>query len=563
VKLALVVLASSIAVAAACGSSRTGFDPSAAPQADGGPPPSGGPTDADVPALSTDAPDAPPVPPPPPDPGSCEEAVQTHSNTGCDYWPTIAGNLVQPVFDFAVVVSNSGKAAAKVTVTGPNDVNVAVTVAPGALEKIYLPWVRSLKGPDITTTLSEINSAMKASVAAAAGAYHLVSSVPVVVYQFNPLEYRAAGGPPGKDWSADCAIAAGDPECLSHSNDASLLLPSTAWSTNYRVTGMRGWSGPSSVGPPVQDYFGTYVVLTGAHDGTNVTVSLAAAGTVLGGEMIGLPATAGGGTMSLTLDAGDVVELVTPKGATYDLSGSLVQSDKPIQVISGMQCTFLPYNIGSCDHLEETVLPAEALGKRYVVATPTAPKGVAGKHVVRFYGNRDGTTLTYAPFRPTDCPSTLIAGQVAECGPLANDFVVEGTQEFAVSAFLPSSGVNDPSGQDHRGDPSQSTVASTEQYRESYLFLAPNDFELSYAVVTGPQGAKVQIDDLPVTDFTLIGKGQGVWRWRLGDGQGGAHQLASDTPVGLQVIGYGEAASYQYPGGINARPIAPPPPPLR
>src|SRR5262249_7912866 len=161
--------------------------------------------------------------PPAPDPGSCEEAARERSNVGCDYWPTITGNLVQPVFDFAVVVSNSGSAAAKVKVTGPNKVDLAVTVAPGTLEKIYLPCVRSLKGPDITTTLSELTSPMKASVAAAGGAYHLVSSAPVVVYQFNPLEYRAAGGPPGKDWS-DCALALGDKECLSHSNDASLLL---------------------------------------------------------------------------------------------------------------------------------------------------------------------------------------------------------------------------------------------------------------------------------------------------------------------------------------------------
>ena len=38
----------------------------------------------------------------------------------------------------------------------------------------------------------------------------------------------------------------------------------------------------------------------------------------------------------------------------------------------------------------------------------------------------------------------------------------------------------------------------------------------------------------------------------------GAHVLVSDKEVGLQVIGYGFATSYQYPGGLNLKGIAPP-----
>ncbi|MER2605396.1 MAG: hypothetical protein ABTQ29_06170, partial [Siculibacillus sp.] len=65
--------------------------------------------------------------------------------------------------------------------------------------------------------------------------------MPVTVYQFNPLEYQAQRGPPGKDWSScpgnQCGTA-----CFSYSNDASLLLPSTALTANYRITGYPSWS---------------------------------------------------------------------------------------------------------------------------------------------------------------------------------------------------------------------------------------------------------------------------------------------------------------------------------
>jgi hypothetical protein len=50
---------------------------------------------------------------------------------------------------------------------------------------------------------------------------------------------------------------------------------------------------------------------------------------------------------------------------------------------------------------------------------------------------------------------------------------------------------------------------------------------------------------------------------QLGPGMGGAHRLSADQPVGLQVMGYGFATSYQYPGGLDLRGIAPPLPPLK
>jgi hypothetical protein len=487
------------------------------------------------------------------DPETCAEAAETRTYVGCDYWPTVTANNVWSIFDYAVVVANIGKQPADVAVTGPGGVSAKVTVAPGSLEKIYLPWVPALKGPDANPMGAA--APMTESVLAKGGAYHLVSSVPVVVYQFNALEYRGAGGPTSKSWSS-CPNPA---RCFSYSNDASLLLPSTAWTGSYRVTGVKGWT----YGPPFapQDILGGYVVITAAEHGTSVTVALGATGQVLGGS--GVPAASAGGVVSLTLDAGDAVELVAPKGERFDLSGSIVTSSRPVQVITGVPCINVPRDDGACDHVEETVVPAEALGKRYVVSSPTRPTGGVGLHVVRFYGNRDGTTLTYLPSKPAGCPDLLNAGQVVECGPLSVDFLVEGSAELGVSGFMVGASVYDPDSLDSRGDPSQTSFASVEQYRRSYLFLAPDDYEVGYAVVVGPEAAKPALDGQPLAGFAPLGAGLGVWRAALGAGDRGAHTLTSSEPVGLQVMGYGAFTSYNYPGGLNLKIIAPPPPPPR
>jgi hypothetical protein len=118
----------------------------------------------------------------------------------------------------------------------------------------------------------------------------------------------------------------------------------------------------------------------------------------------------------------------------------------------------------------------------------------------------------------------------------------------------------DPSEEDGRGDPSQTSFASTEQFRTSYVFLAPDDYDVSYAVVVGPADADPVLDGSAIGGFEELAAGLGVYRVSLEAKNGGAHTLTSKKPVGLQVMGYGKYTSYAYPGGLDLRLIAPPPP---
>ena len=513
---------------------------------------------------------------------TCAQAAASKSYIGCDYWPTVSSNSVWSIFDFTVVVANTQSTTANVTVTGPGGVNQMVTVLPDQLTNIYLPWVPALKGVDGDNCGSVVPLA--GSVTAPKSAYHLVSSIPVTVYQFNALEYKGAGGPPGKDWSACpgntlCKQPGAPPTaigCFSYTNDASLLLPSTAMTGNYRVTGEHGWSNAME---------GSYFVVTATQDSTAVTVTLSTTANVIAGP--GIAATGPGGTLSFGLNAGDVVEIVGGRLDNSDLSGSLVQANKPIQVLAGMTCTDEPIYVGdtnpaqACDHLESSVLPAETLGKDYVVTVPTSPHAAVIGAKVRFYGNVDGTSLTYSPSQPPGCPSTLNAGQVVECvgtkacpytgqlGPavancVTESFEVMGNNAFAVSTFMLGGSITDPAAMVSMqlGDPSMSPMVATQQYRTRYIFLAPSDYTESYADVVAPPGTTLTLDGATAAGMTTpVNSTYSVTRILLGPGNNGAHVLTGTNPFGVQVIGYGNYTSYQYPAGLDLAQIAPPPPP--
>lgn len=488
------------------------------------------------------------------DPKTCAAAAEAKSYVGCDFWPTVVDNIVWDQFDYAVVVANAGEQEANVTVTRAGQSVATASVPPSSLQAIYLPWVPELKGTGSFLACTPTSTKLE-TVRAPGGAYHLTTSVPVTVYQFNPIEYAAVGGPPGKDWSACTGFACQSTGCFSFTNDASLLLPSTALTGNYRVTGMPSWLDPD--GDMMFEY-PPYVAITGVADNTTVTVKLSGTAAIAGGG--GVPDASPGQTISFPVSAGEVIELVGDKGS--DLSGSLITASGPVQVIAGISCTNIPSDVDACDHVEESVFPAETMGKHYFVTVPTSHKGAPVGHVVRIYGNFDGTHLTFPGVSP-GAPSTIHAGDVVDLGVISQDFEVVGDQPFAVASFQIGANLIEPGvpSNQQKGDPAMSLMTSTEQYRTKYVFLAPSDYDVSFIDVVMPVSAKLNLDGTEVASAPVpLSSGYGVSRIQLGAGNNGAHVLTSTEPVGLQVIGYGTYTSYQYPGGLNLSEIAIAPP---
>src|SRR5439155_1372761 len=118
---------------------------------------------------------------------------------------------------------------------------------------------------------------------------------------------------------------------FSYTNDASLLLPSNAWTGNYRVAARNTWSG----------YPGLYAV-TAAQDNTMVTLGPSATG----GNIKSGAGVAANGTGTITLNKGDVLQVLSNgNGLTNDpsdVTGTLVTASLPVQVIGGHECTDVP-----------------------------------------------------------------------------------------------------------------------------------------------------------------------------------------------------------------------------
>lgn len=516
--------------------------------------------------------------PVPPDdvPVTCEQAKLKRTYIGCDFWPTVTYNPVYSEFDFAVVVANSNTTEATITVTGPGSFSKTDTVPPNALKAITLPWVNDLKGMEFSRTNTSGGRAM-ASVRVDGGAYHVNASIPVTAWQFNPLQYSkpssmfTAGGGCGTTFSTT--------NCFSASNDASLLVPDTAMTGNYRVFGRSGilggaagttFTSASSGMAITATQAGTHVKLQFPMGCAGGTFSPPAGGCIAPGT--GITAAAGGATAEYDLNAGDVLQLVGVFGAGdslahADVSGTVVNASHPVQVIAFNPISNIPDNATNADHVEETVLPGEVIGNEYVVAPPTSPSGmVKGGHVVRIYGNVDGTTLTYAPAAPTGAPTTIAAGAVVEFGPVTDAFTVKGSQPFVVGSFMVGGSLQAPPGDKCpdfpcRGDPSMSMEVTPQQFRKAYTFLAPADYETNFADILVPDGATVMLDGAALTaaPTPITGTGWSVVREPLKADGGGVHSLSADKNVGLQVMGFGHATSYYYPGGLNLELISEPP----
>jgi hypothetical protein len=377
------------------------------------------------------------------------------------------------------------------------------------------------------------------------GAYRLRSNRPVSVYQFNPLSYELSPSPAACPLRNDCpGSPPRDEGCLSFSNDATLLFPSNVLTGSYSAM---TW--PSTAAGQ------GFISVVGTRPGTQVTVT--GSGRFAAGA--GIDATGSG---VVTLGEGDVLQLIAEpaSGQVFgsDLSGTLIEASAPVQVISGSSCAFVPdATTNACDHLEHALLPAETLGRDYLVTFPAAPASQSPQ-VVRFLPVQPDTTLQFD--RPMGgMPETMLRSP--EDGPLEisalmEDFQVTSDKPLLVAHYLQGRSSVDSGA----GDPSMAVAVPRAQYRDNYIFTASQTYDFNFVNVVAPASATVLLDGeaLPDSEFSPIG----ATRYRVA-----RHPLPSDRevfkiegtePFGIVVYGYGAFTSYMYPGGLDLKKIAPP-----
>lgn len=504
-------------------------------------------------------------------PQTCADAIDQQSYIGCEYWPTVTSNgSLDENFQFAVAVANPTNSPAQVTIERNNQQVAQGTVQPGGLQSVNLPWV-----PQLKQTLASATD-KSASALVPGGGYKVTSSVPITLYQFNPLEFQITPAPPS------CATN-GTNGCYSFTNDASLLLPTTALRKEYYVIAYPTFHvGQTILGQTTWSDAPGFVAITASAPQT--TVQFTSSANVRAGN--GVQAMTPGQTQTFTLqNAGDVVMLdsavmppqkyeepgkpcgqqangastviMCPSPKEYDLTGSHIMASAPVSVIAGHDCTFIPYSRFACDHLEESMFPVEALGQDLIVTAPaTVAAAQSGGQTpdnmfVRVLSATDNNQITFDP--PVSPGGTLNAGQWVEIGPVTQDFRVSATDKILVAQFMV--GENFSGQPATAGDPSESVAIPTEQYRLSYTFLAPSTYTYNMVNVVAPPGSTINIDGqpIPASEFAPIGSsGMAVARHKIA---GGAHSMTGDKNFGIVVYGYGSYTSYMYPGGLNLETI--------
>ncbi len=480
---------------------------------------------------------------------ACSNAAETKQSVGCDYW-AVDMDQNNPGACFAAYVANTWNTPVKISVEFQGQ-----SLDPASFARIpqgqgpsltYQPYdalnglppgevaILFLSG-DGGSVPCPAPPARPASVAGVAGTgigngFSVSTDVPVVMYQMNP--YGGGGA----------AVTA-----------ASLLLPVSAWDTNYIAVNVT----PEDIG------YGPSMNIVAAEDNTVITM-LPNAGVVGGG---GVPSGLANTPLTFTLNRGQQAQITQ----SAELTGSAIQSDKPIGFFAGQPCMRYPIGVSYCDHGEQMIPPIRALGNEYVAVMhrPRTTEPVFW----RIVGAVDGTQLTYSS--PVGGPAVIDQGMQAVF-PSSTPFTVksqDAEHPFMLFGYMTSSTYLQEMA-DH-GDPDMVLNVPVQQYMSSYVFFTdPTYPETNLVVVRAKQNGTFRDVDLdcagtlggwqPVGDYewTRIDLMTGDFQ-PVGGCSTGRHEMASEGPFGLWVWGWGtpftnpttQNVSYGYPAGMNVIPI--------
>ncbi len=430
--------------------------------------------------------------------------VVDRSSYGCDFWAGVFAYLQNPFGMFggnsyALTISNVGPVA-RVTITGGN---------------LAQPMIFNVGTNDVS--IIELTEKMPTK------PFHIRSNQPISIVQFLPLHAESGG-------------------TKTHSVDSSLLRPTNSWSTRYLVASWnRFQSDPHSnlyLSP------GAIGVVANVED-TKVTITTRA-DTLAGG---GMPALTAEMPFIMNLDAGSLIDLRSTQG---DLTGTLVESNKPIEVFGGHNGTYIPFNVSAADRLEEAMVPIDQLSTEYFVVAPAMPQIPNGRNqIVRIIAADDDIALTYEPPQLGARAHLAKLGDFVELGSSSSTYRVRATKKVMVAQYMLACQL--ASGLDDLGDPSMMTPLPPSQFSKRFAFHQPVDYTANHVDVVAPVGATVSLDGVALTGFTPIGlTGYGVYRViSVGPGpqRGGNHTVVASAPVSLSIYGYGSAVSYWHPGG--------------
>lgn len=485
--------------------------------------------------------------------GPCDTSGEVPAAAGCSFFSTgmmtniSVNDIAKPD---AVILANPNE-------TGDATVNVFLAPAGSNIEELVGDPITLGPGETHVVEYEEnltdiVGNGSGTSKFQSGGVYHVVSDLPIIAYLHTPYESEGT-------------------------NEASLLLPESALAQDYVIYNYAPYAEPG------------YFVVIAVEDQTTVTWRPT---TETAGNNIPLPFVEVGEVGEYTLNRLDTMRIAASANlgapeCRQDLSGTLVESDKPIMVISAVVGVRVPYcNSTGClddplpseplpvagctvddgpffadfaccnatDHIQEVNIPLAYWGKTYVGAH--SPVRANETHFWRVFAGDDDTTITVTPAQPGTPIHLAKRGDWVELE-LANavSVVFEGDKPFMPVQFTARRDLAN-----YMGDAAMTQSIPVEQWLNRYAFVTGIDYTEHYVQVIHALGsAPILLDGAAVTGYYSIGD------YEVADAliDEGAHLLESDDPFGVEQFGWrgllGEpnasTSAYAYPGGLKTESI--------
>jgi len=521
---------------------------------------------------------------------ACDSATANKSTIGCEYF-SVDPDLVKPAQGacFAAYVANTWTTPVTLTAdlagtvldptqfaylpsgTGENLSYAPLTggqIQPGEVAILFLAHVSpsddtniDIPCPTGITPAVTLDAAVHGT--GYGTAFHITTSAPTVAYDILPY----GGG-------------------NAAATSATLLLPTSVWDTNYVAVNAYFPTSYKGNAAMLDPNAAPSMDIVAQQDATHVTIKPSAnieAGNGIAWSAQGMPQT-------FTLNKGQVLQITQPN----ELTGSPIQSDKPIGVWGAASQLTVEASTCCAESAHQQIPPVSAIGNEYA-AVKYRDRYTASPELVswRLVGLVNGTTLQWDGPQPQGAPSTLNLGDYVEIISGSN-FVVrsqDAAHPFYMSGHMTGCTTYAVGGMftsDCRGDAEYVNVVPGTQYLSSYTFFTDPTYPEVNLVVVRAQGkagfADVTLDCLgTLTGWQPVGSGASYEFTRVdlstGNFQGvgtcdnGRHQMSSTAPFNVTVWGWGSAAtggaynapdfpgfytqavSYAYPVGMSVKPI--------
>ena len=297
---------------------------------------------------------------------------------------------------------------------------------------------------------------------------------------------------------------------------------------------------------------GSMLTIVATEDNTQVTIDPVM--DIFPGEQAHIEV---GTPIELILNAGDVYNLEAKGSFKADLTGTLINADKPINVLGQVECTYVPVGSPACDHLVEQLPPIEALGTEYFTA-PFWGREVNGGIGGVEYGDR---FRVVAPYDNTNVYlNGVLRAQLdqSEFYEFASDagLHVTANQPVLLMQYANSDRFDDrfrtQLARDF-ADPFMVVVSPVEQYLTRYTINTPaRDLEFNFVNVIIPTAAapSMTLDGNVVDQSLFQAIADSAYSYAQVPITTGAHTLQAEQAFGAYVYGYDFFESYGYLGGM-------------